>query len=553
MSSGLIDFFLLEASEYVQRLDGALASAGAAAPDGDALHGAARGLRGAATMAKFGAIADVAGGLERVARGLKDGRLAWDAGVRGTVVAAVDDLKIALHQARQWSPADDARSAVRAAELAALAPQQPRRSLATPGSIGSSLVFLASEAQEIAAALDAFALRPEQPPFLLNALPRVRALRGMASLRDLPPLQEVIDAVEVAAKPIELAEGVAPTDVAGFFAAAAAVLRRAAQDIRARGAPDPTAPEVRAFSAAAEALADVGVAAERIVPVREIFHDDPGPHVVQAALQPPTTLPQRFRIEVVSQAEHLRRLVADGRAAGDPATRTRLTRELRAALRALRTTADSFEEREVAQFAAATHDRAAALEVFALDALDEAAALLADPRTEPGHLQKRLAALAAGRSMDASIGAAFTTDTSTRPAEITPTDPSLGALFGRGPTPIAGQPLVPIESLAPTPAPAPAVPAAGAPPGALSGAGLTAALGQGIAGITRLDRSPLSPPAAIDGVDPDVIPIDELLLRGPAALARARELAAALHAGSLDPAPAVLAELDDLLALAGAE
>ena len=45
-SVGLLDFFVLEASEYLERLDGIVAAAGDGAPDFDAITGYARRLRG---------------------------------------------------------------------------------------------------------------------------------------------------------------------------------------------------------------------------------------------------------------------------------------------------------------------------------------------------------------------------------------------------------------------------------------------------------------------------------------------------------------------------
>ena len=69
--SELLSFFTLEASEYVERLDGVLARAAQGPPALEAFLTDARALRGSATMARQGAIADVAGELERVAKSLQ--------------------------------------------------------------------------------------------------------------------------------------------------------------------------------------------------------------------------------------------------------------------------------------------------------------------------------------------------------------------------------------------------------------------------------------------------------------------------------------------------
>jgi chemotaxis protein histidine kinase CheA len=103
--AGFLEFFILEAGEYVEQIDGLLNAAGAAGPDPNALQRIARALRGTATMAKIPAFADLAGGVERVGRALREGALKWDASLDGAVVAAIDELKALIHGARTWSPA----------------------------------------------------------------------------------------------------------------------------------------------------------------------------------------------------------------------------------------------------------------------------------------------------------------------------------------------------------------------------------------------------------------------------------------------------------------
>ena len=76
--AGFLEFFILEASEYVEQLDGLLLGAGASGPDSAAFQRTARALRGTATMAKLGPFAEVAAALERVGRVLQDGALRWE-------------------------------------------------------------------------------------------------------------------------------------------------------------------------------------------------------------------------------------------------------------------------------------------------------------------------------------------------------------------------------------------------------------------------------------------------------------------------------------------
>src|SRR5690348_17975965 len=119
---GFLDFFILEASEYVEQLDGFVSRAAAAGPDIESFTRTARALRGSATMAKLTPFAELATALERVARGLRDGSLAWSPALAGTLVATIDDLKILIRSVRSWSSGDDQRAANRAAELARIAP-----------------------------------------------------------------------------------------------------------------------------------------------------------------------------------------------------------------------------------------------------------------------------------------------------------------------------------------------------------------------------------------------------------------------------------------------
>src|SRR3954470_19367537 len=125
---GFLDFFVLEASDYIEQLDAQLLAGGTGEPDADTLQRAARALRGSSTMAKLPAFAEMAAGIERVGRALREKALPWDAALRGALVATVDDCKLLLRNVRAWGPADDARSRARIDELSRYAPAR----VATP-------------------------------------------------------------------------------------------------------------------------------------------------------------------------------------------------------------------------------------------------------------------------------------------------------------------------------------------------------------------------------------------------------------------------------------
>jgi len=119
-ATGLLDFFILEAGDYLERLDALVAHAGQGAPSAAELLTEARALRGAAIMAKQEPIATVAAGLVRLTKALHDEQLTWDAALRGTTISTIDDLKILVRRVRTWSADDDLRATRRADELAAV-------------------------------------------------------------------------------------------------------------------------------------------------------------------------------------------------------------------------------------------------------------------------------------------------------------------------------------------------------------------------------------------------------------------------------------------------
>ncbi|HKV52001.1 MAG TPA: Hpt domain-containing protein, partial [Gemmatimonadaceae bacterium] len=400
MSSSVrvLDFFVVEATEYIDQMDAMLNAArpGAGAPNVDALMAAAHRLRGSATMARQTAIAAVGAGVERVARALREKRVPWDASTAAALVAAVDDLRLLVRGARSWSSLEEQRARARGEELARLAPPG-----ATPRSgaraVGSRSGFLAGETLELSRALDA--VGPGANPAVIgSATERVRALRGVADVRDMPPLPDVMEALEATLKSMELAGAAHPCGPkeAALFSSAAAVLRRVSRDLAASGRPAPDMSEMVAFEAALGAVSDETGRADRIVPIAELFAGDGSSGVVSAATHPPTTPAERFRLEVVSLAEHLRGVVAEARAQRGGEHRDRSSRDVRNAVRALGATANSFGEKVVARFAAEWSTRASALEESALAALDAAAALFTNPDTSAADIARGLERLGSG-------------------------------------------------------------------------------------------------------------------------------------------------------------
>ncbi len=539
---GLLDFFTLEASDYVEQMDGLLAKAAGSGPDAEALLRNARALRGSSTMAKLPAIADLASAMERISRGLMDGAVAWDPALGGAMTAAVDDLKILVRAVRSWTPSENQRAATRSAELARYAPRRTAAPASPAATSGTT--FFSAEASNIAAGLELLIARPDDRDAAANVLRRVRALRGVAGIKDVGPLSEVMESAELVMKPLELGHGGVSPQGMEVLKSGSELLRKLSAALRSGGPSDEPSTERDRFRTAVETFRGGSAADERIVPISQLFYDDGGQKVVSAAPHPPTTPAERFRLEMVSQGEHLQRLVADGRDAKDDVARDRVRRELTKALGALRAGAESFGESEVATLIAGHADAVEKLDYLSLNSLDALASVIAKPGAHGERLSARLVELKAGQSLDAGIGAALVGNA---PALASPLTPS------RAPTPIINPAI-----------PRPAAPRSSAPiqtpvrvPAGLvvaqtprSGNDLMAALDQSITGFEQLAEQPLSAPVPLDI---PIVPIDVLLYRGRAAIERAIEIREEVRRAGGPPPREALDELFDLLDLALAE
>jgi hypothetical protein len=511
------------------------------------------------------------------------------------LTSAVDDLKILIRAVRSWSPAEDQRASTRTAELTRLAPAATPSAAAAPAA-NSGGSFFAAESSNIAAGLELLATRPNDRDAAVNVLRRVRAMRGVAGIREVGPLSDVMASAEVVARPLELGQGPLDGERIAFLRTAAGLLRRVATAMREGGSPDAPSPEREAFREALARFESREEDASRIVPITDLFYPDGGPHVVSASPHPPTTPAERFRLEVVSQGEHLRAVVAEARRARDEAGRDRSRRELRHALAALRSDAESFGEIEVADLIGAHFDAVRSLDLLSLNALEALAQVLAKPGAQGERLASRLTELRAGRSMDAGIGDAFGSGSvpvvpAARAAAPSPSPspaPSMApppkaastppSFSSTAPTPVItpriradAQQMMPPQ---PAPMPAPAAPSIpvpaptrsvnprATPSGSRSRTPIgaqrvstprdtMAVLDQGIDSLSSLAALPMTEP--VDLPEQPLVPIDALLYRGRAAIERAIELREEIRRQGAPANADTMAELFDLLDLALAE
>jgi len=122
MPGRLLDFFSLEASEYLTRLESLAAKKGMEPSDATQFAAAARGLRGSATMAKAGGIVQVAMTVERIGSGIVHGATTWEPELQRALIGVIEDLKLLVRSVRTWGVDQDARVEESLRRLARFAP-----------------------------------------------------------------------------------------------------------------------------------------------------------------------------------------------------------------------------------------------------------------------------------------------------------------------------------------------------------------------------------------------------------------------------------------------
>src|SRR5947209_7307676 len=127
MPGRLLDYFALEASEYLTRLETLVGKSGMQSSDATQFVAAARGLRGSATMAKASGPARLATAVERIASNVAQGALAWEPEVQRALVGAIDDLKLLVRSVRNWGSEHEARLEESVGRLARYAPEREDR------------------------------------------------------------------------------------------------------------------------------------------------------------------------------------------------------------------------------------------------------------------------------------------------------------------------------------------------------------------------------------------------------------------------------------------
>jgi len=439
--------------------------------------------------------------------------------------------------------------------------------MSTPAAL---LSFFRQEATEYLDQLDQLlAADAAEPPDGAAFLAHARALRGSASMTRLAGLPEFASTLE------RIAAGVRGDELRWdprlHFAVRGALSELRALVTRADRWSDADQRAARTHSVALAAVAagylssvaPAASPASPVIPIARLFPDDGQPGLVERNPSPPITIAERFRQDIAAAADGVARESAN-LAAGERGPQfLALCDALRRTLIGLSDVAESYGASSIAtlamRMARSSVERPA--ERVAIQAF---AQVLMDRERSDAELAAQVRQHTASWPGDRSgVSPAVPADRSATP--VAPTRPTLmpppsaptptprtptPTVAPRTPTPpVIPHPLTPVATPRPvTPAVAPRTPTPSAPPRPATPAASPSVPWQ----------TPMRPVPAAPASEPEVVPIETLLYRGPDALARARVVRDQLRAAwqraggaAIDPtAAALLDELSDLLDLA---
>ena len=501
MSVGLLDFFVLEASDYVDRLQRLVAGDEPRGPDSATLLKLARGLRGSAVMARLGSFADAVSGLERGARLLNEGRIAWTPELAIVVAGSITELKALIPMARLWGESQDQRARSAGGRLTAVLDEVERLGALMQTGAGAPAPDVSSSGARV----------PDARP-ASEQNPAVRAF--------FDTIDQAAAAPAVPPKPARMP--MPPTTVATRLDDSAPVPAPLRGPSTMPDAPMP------------------------IVPIASLAPTGDVDAVIHRAPAPAISFAQRFIADVSPLVGSLRARLAPLRQGAMQEANADMVAAFRPVLLSLRDTAASYEYNDVRAFCDAVMNAQAPLAAAAAGALDTALTVMLQQDLAPHVRAQRLGELRrvvlASSPLSTTAGAG---ETVAQRGRYTP----------RNRTPIRA-------GMAISPTAPPVVPTVARPtPAAPSGRELNSLLSSSLDKVRELEVTPLgliaipSPGATASPgggeTEPEVVPIDSLLYRGPRALSRARQIVNQLRTAGDAHDNALIAELFDLVDLAG--
>jgi len=504
MSAGLIDFFVLEASDYVDRLQRLAATDDVQGPDAPTFHKLARGLRGSATMARLSSFAGTASSVERGARLLHEGRIAWTPELATRMAEALAELRALIPMARLWGDGHDRRAREAEGRLMAVLDAVERR--------GEQMQRGGGQATPVRA--------PEAPNSAVTAF-FDRVGRGVAA-----PVGTELGTAPVSAIPAARSES---PSVAATTPASRPIAR-------ALSAHPP---------AVLTALSDVHMP---IVPIASLAPSADADHVIFRAPNPAITYDQRFAADVSPLVGSLRARLAPLRQGVVQEASADMVAAFRPVLVSLRDIAASYQHDDIRSFCDAVLTAQAPLPAPTAGALDTALSVILQPDVAAHLRAQRLAELRRVVLVATPLSGSTQAAPAVRAESVFPAQQRLRTPLSVPPVP-------------PSPAPTTSRPTPAAP----SGRALDSLLTSSLEMTRELEKTPLNliaiaePPAASppamasrgpDG-EPDVVPIDSLFYRGPRALSRARHVVSQLRSGGTPHDAGLIDELFDLVELAG--
>ena len=308
LPSGRLQFFVLEATDYLDRL--AVIADRASPPEGDDLVRLTRALRGAALMAGLEPYAQAAAALEQIAKAHRDQPTGWTDERSALVATAIRDLKRLTARAADWADLDDqtARDLARRVATATGGAPAPVRHPAPSDDDHlkpSVREFIGREGAVIAGTLEhaAQSLELGQPAQAADlVLAKLQPLRGLASLPRLSPLPEFLDAIELTIRQVQDAS--APPGGPLALRRAAAAVSRLAREIADHGEANADTPEI---AIGAVSLLESFGSEHDVVPIESLFRrGDPAPILVQGETGRYDRAPADPTLELVSLADRLR-------------------------------------------------------------------------------------------------------------------------------------------------------------------------------------------------------------------------------------------------------